>query len=424
VKDGAQIQKISSFTIKAENVVQINQGNDIVIFTEPNTNIDKVKVRNTDNKLIELGKIATHLYSLASLPTGVYSLDVIIDNRAYETILVILSRNQLPIVFNQAIITMINKIINRVEIDIENGGGSGGGNVNKTQGPDRDCFFAPDLPKCKPINGKCPDGFGFNDDDQCIPTGDCPSGYGRVDDDETGKCHDLDKTRPCEGGGRVLIGDRCWNEPPPLEEELPLCGQHTEGQRCRTTFGQICDGNPFTPECGEGEFIGGKPPPSEDRNCIATADVQAESCMSGRSVEDLCKEDPSKIGCDRVIPEPELEPVPITPEPEPIEPDVCMGLPPEECDGAPGAGGQPQPEPPVPIIPEPEPPLPDPGILPPPGEEEEEEEEDNEGSGSGAAAGGGGPGGEEDSGGDSEGGSEDDSGGDEGGGGGEEEVEE
>ncbi|HEY9387862.1 MAG TPA: hypothetical protein VIP70_12545 [Nitrososphaeraceae archaeon] len=33
VKNGAQIQLIKTFDVKAENIVQINKGNDIVIFT-------------------------------------------------------------------------------------------------------------------------------------------------------------------------------------------------------------------------------------------------------------------------------------------------------------------------------------------------------------------------------------------------------
>jgi hypothetical protein len=88
-QNNGQIQKVSTFKIQTQNVVQINLGNDIAIFTDPVVQIDKVKVRDQSNKLTELGKITNNnIYSLAGFPTGVYALDVIIDNRAYETILV------------------------------------------------------------------------------------------------------------------------------------------------------------------------------------------------------------------------------------------------------------------------------------------------------------------------------------------------
>ncbi len=57
-----------------------------------------------------------------------------------------------------------------------------------SEGPDNDCLFNPDLPKCASNEGDCPDGFFNNDDDQCVPEGGCPDGYHTVDDDETGKC--------------------------------------------------------------------------------------------------------------------------------------------------------------------------------------------------------------------------------------------
>jgi hypothetical protein len=56
------------------------------------------------------------------------------------------------------------------------------------EGPDNDCLFDPDLPKCASNEGECPDGFFNNDDDQCVPEGGCPEGYHTVDDDETGRC--------------------------------------------------------------------------------------------------------------------------------------------------------------------------------------------------------------------------------------------
>jgi hypothetical protein len=39
--------------------------------------------------------------------------------------------------------------------------------------PPSPCYFDPSLDECKPVNGKCPPGFGFNEDEQCIPHGEC-----------------------------------------------------------------------------------------------------------------------------------------------------------------------------------------------------------------------------------------------------------
>ena len=56
------------------------------------------------------------------------------------------------------------------------------------EGPDGDCLFNPDLPKCAAVDGECPDGFFQNEDEQCVPEGGCPDGYHTVDDDESGRC--------------------------------------------------------------------------------------------------------------------------------------------------------------------------------------------------------------------------------------------
>lgn len=42
-----------------------------------------------------------------------------------------------------------------------------------TSNPDKDCLFDPDLPKCAAVNGKCPDGFYQNEDEQFVPKGGC-----------------------------------------------------------------------------------------------------------------------------------------------------------------------------------------------------------------------------------------------------------
>ena len=81
-------------------------------------------------------------------------------------------------------------------VGCENNGDNSNGNLttspplDENEGPDGDCLFNPDLPKCASVDGECPDGFFQNEDEQCVPShlDGCPSGYHSVDDDETGRC--------------------------------------------------------------------------------------------------------------------------------------------------------------------------------------------------------------------------------------------
>jgi hypothetical protein len=107
-KDGdgdEQLRKVSTFEIEAPDVVQINQGKDLIVFTTnpAQEQVQKVKIRNTQGQLTELQRVTglPNTYSLAGYPVGVYVLDVIVqlpNNRqgAYETILVIIPANQQP----------------------------------------------------------------------------------------------------------------------------------------------------------------------------------------------------------------------------------------------------------------------------------------------------------------------------------------
>jgi hypothetical protein len=67
--------------------------------------------------------------------------------------------------------------------------------------PDDDCLFDPSLPKCSPIEGKCPAGFLMNEDEQCFPDKPCPAGFTNHDEDETGTCYPVDPTTPLMTNG-------------------------------------------------------------------------------------------------------------------------------------------------------------------------------------------------------------------------------
>ena len=82
--------------------------------------------------------------------------------------------------------------------------------------PDDDCLFDPSLPKCKPINGKCPEGFNMNEAGQCFPDKPCPPGYARADNDESGACLPLNPPTPPPGGNcHPSYPDNCIKGPPP-----------------------------------------------------------------------------------------------------------------------------------------------------------------------------------------------------------------
>jgi hypothetical protein len=55
--------------------------------------------------------------------------------------------------------------------------------------PEDDCLFNPSLPKCVPVEGKCPSGFLMNENEQCFPDKPCPAGFTKLDEDETGTCY-------------------------------------------------------------------------------------------------------------------------------------------------------------------------------------------------------------------------------------------
>jgi hypothetical protein len=67
--------------------------------------------------------------------------------------------------------------------------------------PDNDCLFDPSLPKCSPIDGKCPAGFLMNEDEQCFPDKPCPAGFTKHDEDETGACYPVGPTTPLMTNG-------------------------------------------------------------------------------------------------------------------------------------------------------------------------------------------------------------------------------
>jgi hypothetical protein len=275
-KDGdGQLRKISSFQIEASNVVQINQGKDLIIFTTnpAQDQIQKVKIRNTEGQLTELQRVTglPNTYSLAGYPVGVYVLDVIVqlsNNRqgAYETILVIIPPNQQPQPINFAVILQTIKTVidTDIRIIIDNGDDDDdnrpprcpeGQHWDKAQGkciPD-ECpgGMTGTPPNCEPI---CPEGADSTECNPCIENPDLPECDPCIENPGLPEC-----VEPCPDGRPRNHDGTCPPAPPDPCEENP------NSPECQSPPEPCPEGTTGTPpDC---EPIHGPPGPCEGEDC-------------------------------------------------------------------------------------------------------------------------------------------------------------
>jgi hypothetical protein len=206
-----QINEVSGFAIKPESVVQIDQNENLTVFTSTNEpdRVEKVRVTDQNGKRTDLVRIGGNEWSIQGLGNGVYLLDAIVnmpegDKGAYETVLVILEPNAPDLNPTQVIAQVVN-----IQVDVRE-------KVFEEDDDDRTapepsiCYFDPNNKACNPDEeGKCPSGFGFNEDGQCIPQGKCPDGYGRLDNDETGRCYPERDIKRCPDGSVVHAREQC-----------------------------------------------------------------------------------------------------------------------------------------------------------------------------------------------------------------------
>ena len=214
-----QINEVSGFAIKPESVVQINQNENLTLFTSTNEpdRIEKVKVTDQNAKLMDLVSIGGNEWSLQGLGNGVYLLDVIVNipeggKGAYETVLVILAPNTPDLNPTQVIAQVVNIQVDvREEVFEED-------EIDRPAPEPSICYFDPNNEACNPDEeGKCPSGFGFNEDGQCIPQGKCPDGYGRLDNDETGRCYPERDIKRCPDGSVIHAREQCPTPTPTPE---------------------------------------------------------------------------------------------------------------------------------------------------------------------------------------------------------------
>jgi hypothetical protein len=314
-----QVNEVSGFAIKPESVVQINQNENLTVFTSTNEpdRIEKVKVTDQTGELIELTKIGGNEWSLQGFDDGVYLLDVIANmpeggKGAYETVIVILAPNTLDLNPTQVIAQVVN-----IQVDVRE-------RVFEDDEEDRPapepsiCYFDPNNEACNPDEeGKCPSGFGFNEDGRCIPQGKCPDGYGRLDDDETGTCYPKRDIKTCPSGYITHKFATCPEDQP---GPSPAPNETEANDPCNYYGIDVCTGSGDDRQCDSERFdclsvcedgttrtTGQCPGDDEDRTTSSQDDNETESQTEPTPTEPTPTE-----------PTP-TEPTPTEPTPAPTE---------------------------------------------------------------------------------------------------------
>jgi hypothetical protein len=190
---GGQLSEVTGFIVGPEDVVQVKEGENLIVSTSPDLRTHQVTVTNIQGIPIDLVPLPSNTWSLQGLLPGIYTLNVNVAMSAsgilgtYETNLVILQPDQQPL--------PPTTIINQITIRPPDGGCPGnmtltngtcqpppsrkpGPGDNKTepiictmeisygQGPCDEHYIPPDE------NGQCPEGHEFKDENTgCVPEG-------------------------------------------------------------------------------------------------------------------------------------------------------------------------------------------------------------------------------------------------------------
>jgi hypothetical protein len=100
---GGQISEVTGFIVSPEDVVQVNQGENLLVATSPDLIPQQVTLRNLQGQQINLMPLPGGMWSLQGLIPGMYTLDVTADMSSsgilgtYETYLVVLEPGQQPL---------------------------------------------------------------------------------------------------------------------------------------------------------------------------------------------------------------------------------------------------------------------------------------------------------------------------------------
>jgi hypothetical protein len=100
---GGQLSEVSGFAVSPEDVVQVKQGENLIVSTSPDLKTHQVTARNVQGISIDLVPLPNNVWALQGVIPGVYTLDVIVDVSSssilgtFETFLVVLAPNQQPL---------------------------------------------------------------------------------------------------------------------------------------------------------------------------------------------------------------------------------------------------------------------------------------------------------------------------------------
>lgn len=320
-------QKVKSgFQVKPESVVQVSQGGNLLVVTEPRNNVDNVKVTDGGGKITKLVNTNGDTFSLSGIAPGVYTLDVIANmpnsdaRAAYETILVILSPGQSPQDPTQIIQKV--KVITEIDIDFDdyddgcsNKPGSAG--LKFPQNKRTECEQR-DYDYCKKngfgSSGFCENIYELFWDDDCFGYNslrECNQGYN--DPEPILDCFDENGWIPCPEDKPI---------PPPCGEGRdPITGL------CRDVIDDCTDESGCTPT----------PVPGCPPSCPNDEDLPTPPPI------DPCIENPGSLGCPRIPIDPVIEdpnaPPPVLEEPIEDDNEDSNGSNGNENSGGEGSGG-------------------------------------------------------------------------------------
>ena len=167
-KENGQTTREDDFEITLENVISIEQNGKVRVFA-PDNGVSFTKARtidiNDDGQNIDISPSGE--ISFAGYSPGVYTLDVIVDDRlAYECIVAIGEQSDEDIARiierenTREIIEIEMVTIFEFPVDKQK---------RKVLDKEKICLYTPQHPICQPRNGKCPDNWGMNEDGQCFP---------------------------------------------------------------------------------------------------------------------------------------------------------------------------------------------------------------------------------------------------------------
>jgi hypothetical protein len=91
VNENGEVKSVSDFAISIENVVSVERNGKVTVFSAPTSpTFTSAKITDVNDNTVDIPITETGVIPLAGFSEGVYTLDVIVDDRfAFECIVVI-----------------------------------------------------------------------------------------------------------------------------------------------------------------------------------------------------------------------------------------------------------------------------------------------------------------------------------------------